>query len=160
LQRIIEASGPDNLEDVRLLFREYSGSIGISLCFQGFEEELATLPGRYAPPRGAILVTLVDGEPAGCVAMRPLNDPGICEMKRLYVRPGHRGLKFGAALLEAIVQRAREAGYRAMRLDTLPSMERAIAMYERFGFKDIEPYCQNPHEGVRYLELALRDKKL
>jgi len=155
LAKIIEACGPNHLKDLRILFREYAEGLGISLCFQGFEEELATLPGRYAPPRGVMLMAIAGGRPAGCVAMRPLDAPDVCEMKRLYVRPGHRGLGLGAALLQAVFRKAREAGYAAMRLDTLPGMDRAIAMYERSGFRDIGPYCHNPHQGVRYLELAL-----
>lgn len=155
MAEIIEACGPNHLEDLRILFLEYAAGLGVSLCFQGFEEELAGLPGDYSPPGGVILMAVAGGRPAGCVVMRPLEEPGVCEMKRLYVRPGHRGLGLGAALLEAVVRKAREAGYAAMRLDTLPGMKRAIAMYERHGFRDIAPYRENPHEGVRYLELAL-----
>jgi len=175
--RFVEAPSGPNLEVVRTLFREYAAGIGISLCFQGFEEELAGLPGRYASPGGCILLAVADadalggapspqdgdGNPghenktaAGCVALRPLDEPGICEMKRLYVRPQYRGMKLGWMLARAVIEKARAAGYRAMRLDTLPSMAGAMAMYEKLGFVDIAPYCHNPHQGVRYMELALR----
>jgi ribosomal protein S18 acetylase RimI-like enzyme len=157
--KIVEATAGPDLDTVRTLFQEYARSIGISLCFQGFDEELAGLPGRYAPPGGTILLALagdgVAGQVAGCVAVRPQGEPGVCEMKRLYVRPAFRGLKLGLRLAQAAIEMARGAGYRAMRLDTLPSMASAIAMYEKLGFTDIPPYCHNPHEGVRYLELAL-----
>lgn len=170
--KIVDATGGPALDAVRTLFQEYSRGLGISLCFQGFEQELAGLPGRYVPPGGAILMALAGGDApgsasdaetagsageraAGCVAVRPLDEPGICEMKRLYVRPGFRGLKLGRLLAEAAIEKARAAGYRAMRLDTLPSMTRAIAMYQKLGFKDIKPYCHNPHAGVRYMELTL-----
>ncbi|WP_243363159.1 GNAT family N-acetyltransferase [Fundidesulfovibrio terrae] len=170
--KIVDATGGPALEEIRTLFREYSQGLGISLCFQGFEEELSGLPGRYAPPGGTILLALAEGDApgaasdaetasdagwraAGCVAVRPLDEPGVCEMKRLYVRPDFRGMKLGRLLAEAAIEKARAAGYRAMRLDTLPSMASAIAMYEKLGFADIEPYCHNPHAGVRYMELAL-----
>jgi ribosomal protein S18 acetylase RimI-like enzyme len=153
--RIVEATAGPDLDTVRTLFQEYAKSIGISLCFQGFDEELAGLPGRYAPPGGTILLALAGDNIAGCVAVRPLDEPGVCEMKRLYVRPAFRGLKLGLGLAQAAIEKSRSAGYRAMRLDTLPSMASAIAMYERLGFVDIPPYCHNPHQGVRYLELAL-----
>ena len=152
---IKEAAGPEQLASVRELFREYQQGLGISLCFQDFEAELATLPGRYAPPGGTILLVSLGGQDAGCVALRPLDAPGVCEMKRLYVRQGHQGTGLGRALAEAAIGQARRRGYAAMRLDTLPAMGRAIALYESLGFRDIEPYCANPHPGVRYLQLDL-----
>lgn len=152
---LTESTDPDQMACIRELFREYQQGLGISLCFQDFETELATLPGRYAPPGGTILLAAVQGQPAGCVALRPLDAPGVCEMKRLYVRPGHQGTGLGRALAEAVVGAARRKGYAAMRLDTLPAMGRAIALYESLGFRDIAPYCENPHPGVRYLQLDL-----
>lgn len=153
--RIVDAVESHRLEEARELFVEYAASLGISLCFQNFDQELAGLPGRYAAPDGAILLADIEGVAAGCVALRPLDGPELCEMKRLYVRDRFRELRLGRALAEAVIAKAREIGYRAMRLDTLPSMGRAIGLYEKLGFKDIAPYCENPHEGVRYLELKL-----
>jgi len=156
----IEDARTGRMDQVRELFQEYSAGLGISLCFQGFDEELAGLPGKYAPPGGCILLAIPADKAdanhaAGCVAVRPMDESGICEMKRLYVRPEYRGRKLGLILAEAAVGRAREMGYRAMRLDTLSSMKSAIALYEHLGFKDIEAYCHNPHPGVRYMELDL-----
>jgi putative acetyltransferase len=140
---------------VRALFMEYADSLGFDLCFQDFDEELATLPGRYREPSGRLLLARVAGEPAGCVAMREL-EPGICEMKRLYVRAPGRGRDVGLALAEAVIGQARASGYRRMRLDTIePLMGPATALYRRLGFADIEPYTQNPIDGARYLELVL-----
>lgn len=153
--KTVDAVKSQRLVEVRELFEEYAANLGISLCFQNFEEELAGLPGSYAAPGGTILLADVDGEAAGCVALRPLETPGVCEMKRLYVRERFREMRLGRALAEAVIEQARRSGYRAIRLDTLPSMGRAIGLYEKLGFKDIAPYCENPHEGVRYLELKL-----
>jgi putative acetyltransferase len=148
------ALSPEEIEEARVLFREYEASIGIDLCFQNFEAELAGLPGAYAPPSGALLLARCEGETAGCVAMRRLED-GICEMKRLYLRDGFRGRGVGRALAEAIIGQARRIGYRRMRLDTLPSMTRAIPLYRSLGFSDIPPYTTNPVEGALFLEKQL-----
>jgi GNAT superfamily N-acetyltransferase len=146
-------SGPP-LEEVRKLFLEYAASLGFSLCFQGFDEELAALPGDYAPPGGRLWLLLVEGQPAGCVGLRP-ELGGAAEMKRLFVRPAFRGAQLGRALAEAVVQAARELGYERLRLDTVPAMGRAQALYLSLGFRDIPPYTRNPIEGARYLELVL-----
>jgi ribosomal protein S18 acetylase RimI-like enzyme len=142
------------LEDVRVLFREYQASLGIDLAFQGFEEELAALPGHYAPPSGRLYVAIVDGRPAGCIGLRHFDD-GRCEMKRLYVRPGYRGLAIGRLLATRVVTDARAIGYTAMLLDTLPSMETAQRLYRSLGFQDCEPYRFNPVAGTRFMRLGL-----
>ena len=147
---------PAEISQIRALLREYEVELGTDLGFQGFDEELSHLPGDYVPPRGALLVAQVDGAIAGCVALRPL-DPDTCEMKRLYARPAFRGRSVGRALAEAVIAEARRAGYRAMRLDTLPMMSEAQALYARLGFVDTAPYRTNPVPGARYLELDLRN---
>ena len=152
--RIVEAHEPAHLPAVIALFEDYAASLDISLDFQGFDAELAALPGDYRPPRGGLLLAMVAGQPAGCVAMRPL-EPGVCEMKRLYVRPAFRGLSLGRLLVGEICERGRCAGYAAMRLDTLPSMAGALAVYRSSGFRDIGPYCFNPHAGAVFLEKTL-----
>jgi putative acetyltransferase len=151
---IISVASSKHLDTIRVLFGEYAASLPFALDFQGFGDELAALPGKYAPPHGALLLLLGDEEAAGCVALRPLGD-GICEMKRLYVRPAHRGKGYGKLLADAIIAAARRLGYRAMRLDTVPGMDAAIAMYTALGFAPIEPYCYNPLPGTMFLELAL-----
>jgi putative acetyltransferase len=154
LLSITEAfDGPD-LMAVRELFQEYAASLGFSLCFQGFDQELAGLPGMYTPPEGRLLLAHRDGDTAGCVALRP-SAPGTCEMKRLYVRPGHRASGLGRLLAERIIHEAGIAGYQRMRLDTLPSMHAAIRLYRRLGFQPIAPYTTNPVEGAVFLELQL-----
>jgi ribosomal protein S18 acetylase RimI-like enzyme len=145
---------PDDVEAVRRLFVEYQESLGVDLCFQGFDRELAELPGDYAPPEGSLLVARAEDCVVACVALRRL-DPQTCEMKRLYVRPTQRGLGLGRALAEAVIAEARRIGYVRMRLDTLPSMTEAAALYERLGFRDIEPYTENPVPGARFLQLEL-----
>ncbi len=142
------------MNDVRALFQEYAASLGIDLCFQNFDKELAGLPGEYAPPAGRLLVAVDEDRLAGCVGLRRIDD-GICEMKRLYVRPTHRGTGLGRTLAEAVIAAAREIGYSTMRLDTLPSMTAAIKLYGSLGFADTQPYRFNPVEGVRYMELVL-----
>ena len=145
----------DELPLVRELFREYADSLGVDLSFQGFEDELARLPGEYAPPRGALLLAR-DGEAdaAGCVGLRPL-EPDVCELKRLYVRPASRAGGLGRALTLAAIDEARRLGYGRMRLDTLPSMGAARRLYAGLGFREIEPYRFNPIDGTQFLELAL-----
>lgn len=141
-----EATAQD-LEGVRVLFREYSELVASAICFQSFERELAELPGRYAPPGGALLVAVIEGKLAGCVALRQL-DSVTGEMKRLYVRPGFQGLGLGRLLTERIVTEALRIGYAVLRLDTLPKLHRAIEMYRKMGFYEIPPYGDNPSEAV------------
>lgn len=152
--QIVEVHAGNDLQIVQGLFEEYAASLGISLDFQDFEEELALLPGEYAPPNGHLLLALWQEQAAGCVALRKLSE-GVCEMKRLYVRPHFQGLKIGRALAERVITRAREGGYTRMRLDTLPSMERARAMYASLGFQEIAPYRYNLVAGTAFMELVL-----
>jgi ribosomal protein S18 acetylase RimI-like enzyme len=151
---ILPARFPEDLETVRTLFREYAASIGIDLAFQGFEDELAGLPGKYLAPAGRLLIARRDREPLGCVALRPLQG-GDCEMKRLYVRPAARGGALGRALAERICAEARAAGYARICLDTLSTMTSALRLYASLGFRDIPPYVFNPIEGARFLALDL-----
>jgi ribosomal protein S18 acetylase RimI-like enzyme len=153
--RLLAAFAPGELASVRLLFGEYARSLGVDLDFQDFDAELASLPGAYAPPHGALFLVTSHGEPAACAAVRPLDD-GVAEMKRLYVRPAFRGLGLGRRLASATIAAARAAGHRAIRLDTLPGMGEAQALYEALGFRDIPAYRHNPVPGTRYLELELR----
>ena len=151
---VTEAVDSPDVQAARELFVEYAAALGIDLCFQGFEEELRSLPGKYAPPSGRILLARADNELAGCVALRYL-DNGIGEMKRLYVRPGFRSLGLGRRLAEAVIAAARRIGYRALRLDTLASMTAARRLYRELGFRPIEPYGYHPVEGTQFLELTL-----
>lgn len=145
----------EDIAQVRELFLEYAQSLGFSLCFQSFESELAELPGKYAPPDGRLFLARCDSRPAGCAALRKLEE-NICEMKRLYVRAEFRGLGVGRELADRVISEARSIGYRAMRLDTVePVMRDAVRMYRRIGFKEIPPYCANPMAGALYMELKL-----
>ena len=152
--QIIQATGGDQLAIARDLFKNYAASLDFDLDFQDFEKELSDLPGDYTPPQGQILIARLKGEAAGCVALRKF-DQSCCEMKRLYVKPEFQDLGVGRALAEAIIVQAREAGYAAMRLDTVPSMGTARTLYKKLGFKEIPPYRFNPVEGTAYLELKL-----
>jgi ribosomal protein S18 acetylase RimI-like enzyme len=151
---IRSASSTEDLAAARALFEEYQGSLGFSLCFQNFDAELASLPGAYAPPEGRLLLAFAGAEPAGCVALRKIGEE-ICEMKRLWVKPDFRGTGLGRRLAETLMTEARATGYRAIRLDTLPSMKAAQALYTSLGFKDIPPYNDHPLEGTRFMEAAL-----
>lgn len=146
-------SGKD-LVYIKELFLEYAESLGVDLSFQGFKEELKSLPGKYQEPEGCIILASVEDAPAGCVALRKINNE-ICEMKRLYVRSQFRSLGLGKQLTNLIVEKARELGYEYLRLDTLPSMKIAQEMYREMDFYEIEPYIYNPVEGTRYLEKKL-----
>lgn len=151
---ILPAQFPQDLETVRTLFLEYAAGLGVDLCFQGFGDELATLPGKYALPSGRIFLAWKAGQAVGCIALRPLagND---CEMKRLYVQPGARGEQLGRRLAERVCQAARQAGYARICLDTLDSMHEAQALYQSLGFQEIEAYTFNPLPGTKYLAQVL-----
>jgi len=152
---MMQAETPAQIAQARELFLEYAQSLGFSLCFQNFDRELAGLPGDYAPPGGRLLLAEYRGQLAGCVALHQLA-PGVCEMKRLYLRPQFRGKGLGRVLAETVIAAARSTSCRKMRLDTVePVMPNAVAMYRRLGFKEIEPYCANPIEGALYMELEL-----
>ena len=152
---------PDSSEDLaatRQIFTEYATQLGIDLCFQNFEAELASLPGEYSAPRGVLLLALVDGEVAGCGGLRPLDSvdyPNAAEMKRLYVRKAFRRFGLGRQLAEALLDAARVAGYHSVLLDTLNDMESARALYAELGFEDSPPYYHNPLAGAHYLKVDL-----
>jgi putative acetyltransferase len=156
LARVVEIgeARAEDLDEARRLFEEYAASLGFDLGFQDFDRELRELPGEYVPPRGALLLARLGARTVGCVAVRPLAGDA-CEMKRLYVRPGQRGSGAGRALAEAAIRVARELGYARMRLDTVPSMEAARALYADLGFHEIAPYRHNPVPGTAFLELDL-----
>ncbi|HEY6050355.1 MAG TPA: GNAT family N-acetyltransferase [Thermoanaerobaculia bacterium] len=151
---IVDGSGPAEIAEVRALLVEYQASLDVDLGFQGFEREVAELPGSYAPPSGRLLLARADGRVCGCVALQPIS-ADVCEMKRLYVRPGCRGSGLGRLLATRLLDDARAIGYRTVCLDTLPSMTRAAAMYEALGFEEIPPYRHNPVPGSRFMALSL-----
>jgi GNAT superfamily N-acetyltransferase len=154
--RISPVRSAADLEATARLFGAYAASLAIDLFYQGFAAELATLPGRYAAPAGELLLARdLHGEPLGCVGLRPMEPQGCCEMKRLYVAPRGRGLGLGRALVDAVVGEAARIGYREMRLDTLPSMAGAIALYGKAGFRLIEPYYDTPVAGTIFLARPL-----
>lgn len=155
--KIKRAESIDEINEIRSLFREYVGYLGIDLCFQSFEEELAALPGKYSPPTGELLIGLMENSIAGCVALRKLEE-GICEMKRLYVRPVARGTGLGRQLASAIIAAAKDRGYTLMRLDTLTRLKEAMKLYESLGFQKVAPYYYNPLPDVVYWELELKDQ--
>ncbi|MCM3900799.1 MAG: GNAT family N-acetyltransferase [Pyrinomonadaceae bacterium] len=153
--KIVQAQSPEAIDRTRELFEEYAAWLGLNLCFQNFEKELAELPGEYVPPAGRLFLAFEGDQISGCVALRALGD-GVCEMKRLYVRPEFRGRGLGRQLTEAVINAARQIGYDRMRLDTLPGkMDRAIAMYRSLGFLEIEAYYHNPVAGATFMELTL-----
>jgi GNAT superfamily N-acetyltransferase len=157
--RITQAATQNDINEARELFQEYEAALGISLCFQNFAEELANLPGDYAPPRGRLLLVREFDQLMGCVALRPLG-PTICEMKRLFVRPEYRDRRLGRVLVEAIIEEARKIGYPEMRLDTMAGrMDRAIALYKSVGFVEIPPYRENPVDTATFMALDLRTPK-
>ncbi|MEW6411589.1 MAG: GNAT family N-acetyltransferase [Candidatus Zixiibacteriota bacterium] len=153
---IIQATTKEHLAAVYELFREYIESLGFDLSFQNIEEEIANLPGEYAPPEGRLYLALCDGQPAGCVGLRQLSSV-ICEMKRMWVRPQFRGKKIGHTLAEKVVEDARAIGYRKMVLDTIDTMAEAMAIYRSLGFKSVQPYYYNPIDGATFFEKDLTE---
>ncbi len=155
---LIYPASAELLDECGTVFREYAGSLAVDLCFQDFDAELAALPGDYGPPRGQLLLAIIDGAVAGCGAFRALPDcdyPNACEMKRLYVRPAFRGFGIGRLLVQALIDDATRAGYSSVLLDTLDEMESARGLYASFGFDEIPPYYFNPIAGAHYLKAEL-----
>jgi putative acetyltransferase len=152
--KLFRVDTPEYLHQIKELFTEYAESLGFDLCFQDFDKELAELPGEYSFPDGCLLLALYETQIAGCVGLRKIAE-GVCEMKRLYVRPEFRGKGIGKKLAIEIIEEASKIGYTHMRLDTVPSMKEAIALYRSLGFKEIEPYRYNPMEGAIFMELTL-----
>lgn len=159
MRQVFQATTDEHIQAARTLFEEYAESLGFSLCFQNFDQELKSLPGSYAPPTGRLLLAIEDDQLAGCIALRKLSD-GVCEMKRLFVRPAYRATGLGRFLAESIIDEASKLGYTHMRLDTIPGkMDKAIALYQSIGFVEIEPYCKNPVEGAKFMELKLTNNQ-
>jgi carbonic anhydrase len=156
--QLIQAQSPEEIESARGLFAEYASWVGISLCFQNFDKEVAELPGAYAPPSGHLFLAVDGHQVMGCVALRKIGD-GVGEMKRLYVRPEFRGRGLGRTLTEKLIAEAKQIGYARLLLDTLPGkMDQAIAMYRSFGFQEIAPYYKNPVANATFMELMLSDE--
>ncbi|MGC2741729.1 MAG: GNAT family N-acetyltransferase [Candidatus Angelobacter sp.] len=152
----MQAETAEAIATARQLIEEYAAWLEFNLCFQGFEDEMRSLPGKYAPPAGRLLLALWDGENAGVIALRPLDEQGLCEMKRLYVRPEFRGHNIGRLLAEQVIREAAEIGYSRMRLDTIPGkMDAAVAMYRELGFKETHPYYPTPIGNMLFMEMAL-----
>lgn len=157
--KLIQVKADEDISHASELFREYAAWLGVNLCFQNFEKELAQLPGEYAPPTGRLFLAIDNEQVAGCVALRKIA-AGTGEMKRLYVRPEFRGKGLGRTLTEAIIEAAREVGFMRLRLDTLPGkMDQAIAMYRSLGFRNIEKYYDNPYAAAAYMELVLNQEQ-
>ena len=157
--QIFQANGDEDIQRARVLFEEYASDLSISPCFQNFDQELKNLPGDYASPDGRLLLATENDQLAGCVALRKLG-PSVCEIKRLFIRPAYRGKGLGKVLVEWIIDEARKLGYTTMRLDTLPGrMDKAISLYQSIGFVEIGPYCENPVEGAKFMELDLHTKQ-
>ena len=154
---IFQAETVEHISVARELMLEYAASLGFDLCFQGFDEEMSSLPGKYAPPAGRLFLALWEGKIAGVIALRALDEAGLCEMKRLFVRKEFRSHGIGRVLAERLIREAAEIGYTRMRLDTVPGrMDRAIAMYRELGFQETVPYYNSPVEQTLYMELALK----
>lgn len=155
---ILQAETPQQIEDARILFREYEKWFGLNLCFQNFDEEVANLPGNYIKPSGRLLLASVDGKIAGCIALRAI-EADVCEMKRLFVRPNFQGAGVGKNLIEKLIEEARFIGYRKMRLDTFPpKMQKAVEIYKSYGFREIPPYYYNPYGEALFMEMDLGGK--
>ena len=156
MYEILEVTAPEEINEVRSLFLEYANWLDFSLCFQGFDKELAELPGKYSPPHGRLYLAISEGRYAGCIGLRRFDD-GICEMKRLYVRPEFRGLSIGNGLIQKIIADAKVIGYEKMRLDTIKErMGKAVEIYREFGFVEIDAYYDNPNPHTLYMELDLK----
>lgn len=152
---IVPATKPEEVSQAAALFREYEAWLGLDLCFQGFEAEVASLPGKYAAPDGRLYLAYSDGELAGCIALRKIEDD-VCEMKRLFVREDFRGQGIGVSLIETVIADARKIGYWALRLDTFPpKMGKAVSLYKAYGFRPIDAYYDNPNDGVLFMEMSL-----
>jgi GNAT superfamily N-acetyltransferase len=156
MSEIVHATSSEQIEQVRNLFTDYRAQLPVEYCSRGFDAEIAGLPGVYAPPKGALLLVTVVGQPVGCVGLRPFPLEGACEMKRLYVRPNFRGGKVGRLLVEAVMKEARALGYSKMRLDSHPpTMASAIALYRKLGFREVSPAPLEQYEELIYMELEL-----